>query len=130
MARPKIVVDEAKIEALAAVGCPAKEIADALSLSERTLERRYGALMRKGFNRGMMRLRSVLFNMALKGNLGAVIFALKAYCGLRDDAGMNINVSAHAHAQADARSPEQIKEHLVQLQRAVFAEAHRQNGDN
>jgi hypothetical protein len=57
-------------------------------------------------------------------------FLGKQYLGQTDQPQTAVNVSAHANARAEMRTPAQIKEELVELQRAVYAEARRLNGGN
>lgn len=92
MARPKHKVDPELVKQLAFIGCSAEEIAVLLELPEaqkkvvdaQGVERRFYATIRRGRVEMHRALKSQLIQMALKGNVPALIFALKAYCGLRD----------------------------------------------
>jgi hypothetical protein len=102
MARPKIPIDESKVEKLAAVGASIPEIAAELapegkkSLNHKTIERRFGYLLKKGAEKRNLRIRSVLVKEALAGNTPVLIFACKTLLGLKEHDPVSINVSATA----------------------------------
>jgi hypothetical protein len=138
MARPKLQIDPADIQNLAAVGCSVEEIAALITPIERvieskfinhkTVERRFGPALKKG--RAIMKgqLRSKLFERAMAGDTAILIFLAKTILGLREkkSADIRVNVDAAACAAfADTRSPEQIKAELVEAYKAIQEEANR-----
>jgi hypothetical protein len=84
MARPILKLDVARIEALAAIGCPYDEIAADLNCAERTIKSRYCTVVKKGHLKCRQRVRSILFKQAMEGNGAAAIFLAKAICGMRE----------------------------------------------
>jgi len=125
MARPQLQIDERKVEALAAEGCTAAEIAAVLDVHTRTIERRFAVSVQKGREKLGRFLKRELVQQVKAGNLGAVIFGLKCYCGLKEprDDGVTVNVSQ----QAITLNPAQVKANLAELQKIVLAEAKRLN---
>jgi len=125
MARPRKQIDAGKVESLAAVGCNAEEIAACLDSSEKLIERRFYPSLKKGRQKLHHLCKSALIREVKARNLGAIIFALKVYAGLkepRDDA-VTVNVSQ----QAITLNPAQVKANLAELQKVVLAEAKRLN---
>jgi len=125
MARPRKQIDPEKVEKLAMVGCPPNEIAAELGCEHKTIDRRFGGVVKKGAERGKLRIRSKLFKMAIEeDNLGAAIFLAKAWCGMRErEDGVTVNVSQ----TAVTLNPAQVKANLAELQKIVLAEAKRLN---
>ena len=111
MARPKKVVDPTEVENWASIGCTAEEIGSYLNVGTRTIERRFGASVKKGRHKLHGILKRELIKQAKAGNTGALIFALKVHCGMkepRDDA-VSINVSATATGNVLSFTPEDRK---------------------
>jgi hypothetical protein len=85
MARPKKIIDPKAVMNLAMVGASADQIAAHLGCAPNTIERRYGAYLKRGSERGKLRIRSMLFKLAMDGQMAALIFLAKAWCGLREN---------------------------------------------
>lgn len=83
--RPKKTINYDIVEALANVQCTQEEIANALDLSVRTLQRdeEFCRLYKKGQNNGKMSLRRIQFKLAEK-NPTMAIWLGKQYLGQRD----------------------------------------------
>jgi hypothetical protein len=124
MARARVVIDEAKIEALAAIGCPYDEIAADLNCAQRTIERRYGAVVKKGHLKCRKRVRSILFKQAMEGNGAAAIFLAKAICGMREPRDESFLISQNNLAitisVGEVRQIEAIAEPVRQTVKAMF----------
>jgi hypothetical protein len=88
--------------------------------------------LRKLFQHGRLQgnatLRRKQYQLATQGdgNCTMLIWLGKQLLGQRDEPATVLNLTATAHA--DTRTPEQLKDEVINLQRAVFAEAHRLNG--
>lgn len=87
MPREKIELDLQKVEDLAAQGLTFEQIATCLGISDKTIYRRKGEssevseAIKRGRERGVALAASQLQNLIAQGNLGAVIFYLKAKGG-------------------------------------------------
>jgi len=137
MARPKIPIDEEKVEELASVGCSAEEIASLLTppgskrpVDHRTIERRFAPALKKGRCRLARMLRSQLVRRAIAGDTAALIFACKTILGLREPRGdeFNVHVSAMATAKPAAFTiTEEVKKRLYEAALVIRREALRQN---
>ena len=137
MARPKIPIDEEKVEELASVGCSVEEIASLLTppgskraVDHRTIERRFAPALKKGRCRLARMLRSQLVRRAIAGDTAALIFACKTILGLREPRGdeFNVHVSAMATAKPAAFTiTEEVKKRLYEAALVIRREALRQN---
>ena len=139
MARPKIPIDEERVEELASVGCSAEEIAFLLTppgskrpVDHRTIERRFAPALKKGRSRLARMLRSQLVRRAMAGDTAALIFACKTILGLREPRGdeFSVNVSATATASAKPASftiTEKAKKRLYEAALVIRREALQQN---
>jgi hypothetical protein len=139
MARPKIPIDEEKVEELASVGCSVEEIASLLTppgskraVDHRTIERRFAPALKKGRSRLARMLRSQLVRRAIAGDTAALIFACKTILGLREPRGdeFNVHVSATATASAKPASftiTEEVKKRLYEAALVIRREALQQN---
>ena len=110
MGRPKIPIEEEKVEELASVGCSAEEIASLLTpagskrlVDHRTIERRFAPALKKGRCRLARMLRSQLVRRAMGGDTAALIFACKTILGLREARNDEFNVHVSATATANAK---------------------------
>jgi hypothetical protein len=97
MARPKVALDAEEIEKLAAIGCSAEEMAALLTpkgakrpIDHQTVERRFYATIKKGRMTLHRALKRELVKQAMNGNTAALIFALKAHCGMREHDPMSV----------------------------------------
>lgn len=88
--RPKAHIDLAKAERLAAQGLTQEEIAYCLGISPSTLYEHkieyseFSEALRRGKAKGVAEISNVVYNTALKGNLNAALFYLRAKSGWRD----------------------------------------------
>jgi hypothetical protein len=137
MARPKIPIDEERVEELASVGCSAEEIASLLTppgskrpVDHRTIERRFAPALKKGRCRLARMLRSQLVRRAIAGDTAALIFACKTILGLREPRSdeFNVHVSAMANAKpAPFAITEEVKKKLYEATLVIRREALQQN---
>ena len=87
MARPKIKLDLAKVEDLAAKGLTQKQICLSIGISEDTLQRRkkdsaaFAASLEKGQVCGREKVANKLFEACMRGNVAAIIWYEKTRCG-------------------------------------------------
>jgi hypothetical protein len=103
MARPKIPIDEGKVEELASLGCSVEEIASLVTPSDskravghRTIERRFAPALKKGRHNLAHMLRSQLVRRAMSGDTAALIFACKTILGLREPRGDSCVSNVHS----------------------------------
>jgi hypothetical protein len=139
MGRPKIPIEEEKVEELASVGCSAEEIASLLTppgskrlVDHRTIERRFAPALKKGRCRLARMLRSQLVRRAMAGDTAALIFACKTVLGLREPRGDEFNVHVSATATATAKPAafaitEEVKKKLYEAALVIRREALQQN---
>jgi hypothetical protein len=127
----------ALVRKLSLCQCTIAEIASVMEVTERTLyywlrkaDHPFTHAYHAARAEGKVLLRKLQFESANRGCVEMLKFLGKQYLGQTDQPQTVVNVSAEANAQAEMRTPAQIKEELVELQRAVFAEAHRLNGEN
>lgn len=86
MPRPKVNIDEAQVEEMAAIGCTVAEIAGIVGCSPRTVERRAAAPVARGRARLNISLRRRQVEMAMAGNASMLIWLGKQLLGQRDKA--------------------------------------------
>ena len=91
MARPKIVIDPAKVEELAAIGATNAEIASYFGCSIETLRTSYLDFLDKGRNSGKTRLRMLQWTAAKNGNVTMLIWLGKQYLNQTDKQSIDIN---------------------------------------
>lgn len=90
--RPKINLNPAKVEALAALQCTFDEIASGLGVSTDTLERRrkeeteIAEAIKRGREEGKRSLRRLQWEAAQKGNTTMLVWLGKQWLGQRDKA--------------------------------------------
>lgn len=84
MARPRKKIDPILVEKLAAIHCTITEIASVCDCSVDTLERRFADIIEKGKSKGKTKLRQGLWELASKGNLGALIWLSKQHLDMTD----------------------------------------------
>jgi hypothetical protein len=143
MGRPKIPIDEVKVEELASLGCSVEEIASLLtppgskrSVDHRTIERRFAPTLKKGRHQLAHMLRSQLVRRAMGGDTAALIFACKTILGLRESRGdeNQVNLSISATANAAGRPAfvidEATKQKIYEAAQLIRREALRQNDHN
>src|SRR6266404_7020532 len=110
MGRPRIPIEEEKVEELASVGCSAEEIASLLTppgskrlVDHRTIERRFAPALKKGHHQLAHMLRSQLVRRAMGGDTAALIFACKSILGLREPRADEFSVHLSSTATANAK---------------------------
>jgi hypothetical protein len=81
MARPRLKIDPAQVERLAAIHCTNEEIAAVVGCSSDTIERRYAVNIKTGRARGRASLRRIQWEAAQKGNIGMMIWLGKQLLG-------------------------------------------------
>lgn len=88
--KPKIEIDLAKVEALAANGLTQQQIADSLGISERTLYKNkkenaeIAEAIKRGRNKGIAYVTNALMSKIKSGNVTAMIFYLKTQAGWKE----------------------------------------------
>lgn len=98
--KPKIEIDLAKVEQLAAIGDTQEEIARALGISPDTLYSRkresqdFRDAIKRGKERGIREIENVLFQAAQEGNMTAAIFFLKNRCPERWNEKSKVDISS------------------------------------
>jgi hypothetical protein len=93
MSRPRKKIDLAELEKLYQLQCTEKEVAAFLGISVKTLERRkkiskFAEAMDAAKAKGLVSVRRMLFGLAAKGNIAAIIFLAKNLLGYKDYAGL------------------------------------------
>lgn len=76
-----VALSDAEIEAKAAAGATDAELATLAGISERTLQRRYGALLKKARQKMRVSIRQKQFELAMSGNVTMLIWLGKVYLG-------------------------------------------------
>ncbi len=139
MGRPKIPIEEEKVEELASVGCSAEEIASLLTppgskraVDHRTIERRFAPTLKKGRHQLAHMLRSQLVRRAMSGDTAALIFACKTILGLREPRGDEVNVQVSATATATTKPApftitDEVKKRVYEAALVIRREAFKQN---
>lgn len=74
MGRPKIVLDNAQVEQLAAINCSLEEMSAVLDCDISTLTRRFAHVIKKGRERGRMSLKRKQYEVAMGGNVTMLIW--------------------------------------------------------
>jgi predicted DNA-binding protein (UPF0251 family) len=88
--RPPVEIDVAEVERLAGLGLTQEEIALSLGISERTLRTRkkdsavFADAMKKGRTNAAKEVANALYQKAVGGDLGAIIWYEKTRRGLSD----------------------------------------------
>lgn len=80
----RITIDTDLVAKLASIQCTDREIAAVLNVSETTLQRRCGALLKKGRDRGKASLRRRQWTAAMEGSIPMLIFLGKVLLGQRE----------------------------------------------
>jgi hypothetical protein len=110
---------------MAMIGCTTEVIAQHFHCSRDTIENRFRYELDEGRSDGQVRIRGKLFQAAMNGSQRALEVCAVNLCGWslnKPEVSVTTNVIQNAAPQ---RSPEQVKAHLVELQRAVWAECER-----
>ena len=80
----EVEIDLELLERLSLIQCSVQEMALILGVSVDTLSRRYADFIQKHRAGGKRSLKRKLFEMAMQGNIPALIFSLKNWCGMVD----------------------------------------------
>jgi hypothetical protein len=118
-------IDGDMVRQLSMIGCSIETIAQHFHCSRDTIERRFRYEIEEGKSDGQIRIRGKLFQAAMNGSQRALEVCAVNLCGWslnRPEVSVVTNVIQN---NALRRTPEQVKAHLVELQRAVLAEARR-----
>lgn len=107
-----IEVDRELLQRLAIIQCTVEEMALITGVSVNTLSRNYGEIIQSARADGKRSLKRKLFEMAMQGNLGALIFSLKNWCGMVDSKA-EITVT-------EQRSPEEVKLSAVEAVKSIM----------
>lgn len=138
----KIVLSAEQLDTvyrLGLIGATVAEVATVINLPFGTVEtwtrndqHPLTVAFKRGRLQGNITIRRKQFQLALAGdgNVTMLIWLGKQLLGQTDAPAMAVNVSAQANVQPDTRTPQQIKDELVELQRQVWLEAKRLNADN
>lgn len=94
MARPRKVIDKTEVEKLAAMGCSNIEIGSFFDCSADTIERRFAGELRKGREKGKIKLRRLQWQAAEKGNVVMLIWLGKQVLGQRDQMDTKVDLEA------------------------------------
>ena len=84
MARPEKYIDEDLLKKLCTILCTDVEMAAILSVSVDTLNRRYADKIKEWKEGGKMSLRRAQYQLAMKGNMGMLIWLGKQHLGQSD----------------------------------------------
>jgi hypothetical protein len=96
MARPTKLIDPAMVEKLACSGCSSEQIGAILDCNERTIQRRFATILKRGRERRNGRLQIELFRRAMKGSDAIAIFLAKNWLGMTDRPDVVVNVQQNA----------------------------------
>lgn len=84
MARPVKPIDEDLLKRLCTILCTTEEMAAILEVSVDTLDRRYADQIKQWREGGKMSLRRAQYQLAMKGNMGMLIWMGKQHLGQTD----------------------------------------------
>jgi hypothetical protein len=84
------------VEKLACSGCGVDQIAAILNCNERTIQRRFATLLKRGHQRRNGRLQVELYRRAMKGSDAIAIFLAKNWLGMTDRPDVVVNVQQNA----------------------------------
>lgn len=108
----EIEIDLELLERLALIQCSVQEMSLITGVSVDTLSRRYADFIQKHRANGKRSLKRKLFEMAMQGNIPALIFSLKNWCGMVDSkAEITIN---------ETRTPEEVKLSAVEAVKGIM----------
>jgi len=82
--RPKKVIDEKQVEALAGINCSYEEMAAVLDCNEATLSRNFAQAIKKGRALHKMSLKRKQHEQAMAGNVTMLIWLGKQHLGQTD----------------------------------------------
>jgi len=82
--RPRKNINPEIVEALARIQCTDSEIAAVLDVNERTIQRNFAAILKKGREAGKQSLKRMQYKLAEEGNATMQIWLGKQYLGQKD----------------------------------------------
>lgn len=101
MARPKLQLDEEKIEELASYGCTGEEISAVMNCAVSTLYDRFSDSIKKGHERRNCSVRRAQYDSAVnKGNVTMQIWLGKQYLNQREIKTIDVNTITPEQALA------------------------------
>jgi hypothetical protein len=117
-------IDPELVRQMAMIGCTIAAIAEHFHCCRDVIERHFRREIDEGKSQAEIRLKGKVFKEAMEGNMRALELCLINHCGwtIRPDVAVVTNVIQNP---APRRTPEQVKAHLVELQRAVWEECDR-----
>lgn len=108
----EIDVDVELLQRMALIQCSVQEMSLITGVSVDTLSRRYADIIQKSRADGKRSLKRKLFEMAMNGNIPALIFSLKNWCGMVDSrAEITVN---------ETRTPEEVKVSAVEAVKGIM----------
>jgi hypothetical protein len=105
-----IVLDIEEIERLAGLGLTFAEICDCIGISERTLYSRkktnsdVAEAIKRGRSKASQQVSNKLFELCMKGNLGAIVWYQKTRCGINEDKHIYDRIEALEKALAEKKA--------------------------
>jgi hypothetical protein len=119
-------IDPSTVRQMAMVGCTIAAMAEHFHCCRDVIERHFRREIDDGKSTAEIRLKGKVFQAAMEGNMRAPELCLVNHCGwtIRPDVAVVTNVIQNNQPQ---KSPEEVKRHLVELQRAVLEECRRCN---
>ena len=84
-------IDPDEVKKLAAMQCTMEEMAHFFDCSVDTLERHFADTIKEGRSKGKISVKRALFDKAVKGDLGAIIWWGKNFAGMSDKVEQKIN---------------------------------------
>lgn len=92
---PYIPTDEdaAKVEALASIGTPEKDIAVYIGIAESTLKKHYGDILAKSLTDKNLQMAKTLFQAGVDGDVKAMMFWLKTRAGWQEKTQVEITTN-------------------------------------
>ena len=82
--KKKLEYKDSDLEKLATMQCTREEIAAFVGCSVSTLKRNFDPPIKRGWDRGKISLRRVMFDKAIRGNVTMMIWLSKNYLGMKD----------------------------------------------
>lgn len=108
----EIEVDVELLQRMALIQCSVQEMSLITGVSIDTLSNKYSEIIQRSRADGKRSLKRKLFEMAMQGNIPALIFSLKNWCGMVDSkAEITIN---------EVRSPEEVKMSAVEAVKGIM----------
>ena len=115
MGRPKIEIDGDLVAKLARIHCTSSEIAAVVGCSVDTLDRRFAEEIAKGREEGKSTLRQGLWDLARKGNLGALIWLSKNHLGMSEKIESKNETAGTLVVQSVEERKERLQKALLNL---------------